>query len=87
MKACHSGNSRPARLNSARRNGLAFFSAAMPDLECKAKKRKGLALTGYPEVETYGRGGAAMILPSQTEAGSGRTQPCRGIPWWADRRR
>jgi hypothetical protein len=46
MKACHSGNFRPARLNSARRNGLAFFSAAMPDLECKAKKRKGLARNG-----------------------------------------
>jgi len=39
----HSGNFRPARLNSPRRNSPAFFSVAMPDLECKAKKRKGLA--------------------------------------------
>src|ERR1700680_5020943 len=39
----HSGNFRPAQLNSARRNSPAFFSVAMPDLECKAKKRKRLA--------------------------------------------
>jgi hypothetical protein len=29
-----------------RRNSPAFFSVAMPDLECKAKKRKGLARNG-----------------------------------------
>lgn len=27
-------------------------------------------MTGYPEVETDGRGGATMILPGETEAGS-----------------
>ncbi len=26
-----------------------------------------------------------MILPGETEAGNARTQPCRGITWWADR--
>jgi len=26
-----------------------------------------------------------MALPSETEAGSAETQPCRGIAWWAHR--
>jgi hypothetical protein len=26
-----------------------------------------------------------MTLPSETEAGSAGTQPCRGIAWWAHR--
>jgi len=42
-------------------------------------------VTGHPEVVTDGRGGATMILPGETEAGSSGTQPCRGITWWADR--
>ena len=33
-------------------------------------------VTGKPEVETDGRGGATMILPGETEAGSAGTQPC-----------
>jgi hypothetical protein len=45
----------------------------------------GFVLTGYPEVETDGRGGATMILLGETEAGSAGTQPCRGITWWAHR--
>jgi hypothetical protein len=32
-------------------------------------------MTGYPEVETDGRGGATMIWPGETEAGSAGTQP------------
>jgi hypothetical protein len=42
-------------------------------------------MTVYPEVETDGRGGATMILPGETEAGSAGTQSCRGTTWWADR--
>jgi hypothetical protein len=45
-------------------------------------KLSSVRVTGYPEVETYGRGGATMILPGETEAGSAGTQPCRGIAWW-----
>jgi hypothetical protein len=36
-------------------------------------------------VETDGHGGAKMILPGETEAGSAGTQPCRGIAWWSYR--
>jgi len=32
--------------------------------------------TGYLEVETAGRGGATIILPGETEAGTAGTQPC-----------
>jgi hypothetical protein len=35
-------------------------------------------MTAHPEVETDGRGGATMILPGETEAGSAGMQPCRG---------
>jgi len=38
-------------------------------------------MTGYPEVETDGRGGATRIWPGETEAGSTGTQPCWGA-WW-----
>src|SRR5258706_14985155 len=40
---------------------------------------------GLTGVETDGRGGATMILPGETEAGSAGTQPCRGIAWWSYR--
>jgi hypothetical protein len=33
-------------------------------------------LTGKPEVETDGRGGATLIWPGEAEAGSAGTQPC-----------
>ena len=33
-------------------------------------------MTGHPEVETDGRGGATKILPGETEAGSAGSQPC-----------
>ena len=33
-------------------------------------------MAGYPEVETDGRGGATMIWPGETEAGSAGTQTC-----------
>ena len=33
-------------------------------------------MTGYPEVETDRRGGAIMIWPGETEAGSAWTQTC-----------
>jgi hypothetical protein len=36
-------------------------------------------LTAHPKVETDGRGGATLILPGGTEAGSAETQPCRGM--------
>ena len=42
-------------------------------------------VTAYPEAETEGCGGAAMILPGETEAGNAWTELCRGTTWWADR--
>jgi hypothetical protein len=33
-------------------------------------------MTGWLEAETDGHGGATMILPGETEAGSAGTQPC-----------
>jgi hypothetical protein len=44
-----------------------------------------LLIMAHPEVETCGRGGATMTFLGQTKAGFGRTQPCRGIAWWANR--
>jgi hypothetical protein len=35
-------------------------------------------MTGYREVETGGRGGATMIWPGETEAGSARRNPAQG---------
>ena len=35
-------------------------------------------LTGYPEVETGGRGGATMIWPGETEARSAGRNPAQG---------
>src|SRR5438309_11217469 len=40
------------------------------------RRASGFVLTGTPEVETDGRGGATMILPGEPEAGSAGTQPC-----------
>jgi hypothetical protein len=45
------------------------------DVTMKSVKRRKLKMTGYPEVETDGRGGATMIWPGETEAGSAGTQP------------
>ena len=42
-------------------------------------------VTGHRKVEIDGRGGAAMILPGESEAGSAGTQPCRGMTRWAHR--
>jgi hypothetical protein len=42
-------------------------------------------VTGHRKVEIDGRGGATMILPGETEAGSAGTQPCRGMTRWAHR--
>ncbi|MGB8851325.1 MAG: hypothetical protein WCC76_16545, partial [Candidatus Acidiferrales bacterium] len=46
------------------------------DVTMRSVKRRKFKMTGYPEVETDGRGGATMIWPGETEAGSAGTQPC-----------